>query len=268
MAIFFLARVIGAAVVVAGTRKARAVSAVDSPHNSRRVSATCASRYDGGGGGDVERAVIGDRAASWVARPGRRSASSSGSGGGRRRCARGAVRRDAVAGAVVVGRGAVAMRLAPCLLRGVRAPRRRGSRVARTVAASAEGGAFPTVRVRRRRDDAADRGPRRRLVEDGSRRQRASTPKSNRRYAVYSAQRIAKPVTAATARANLSAGSIDRTVSAPTISPTASALSELSTQLKILLPVPTPVATFHPLDCGRFSAFWTLTSRWPLPTPT
>lgn len=42
--IFFLARVIRAAIVGSGTRNARATSAVDSPHTSRSVSATWASR--------------------------------------------------------------------------------------------------------------------------------------------------------------------------------------------------------------------------------
>ena len=46
--IFFLARVTRAAMVGSGTRKACAISAVDSPHTSRSVSATCASRASAG----------------------------------------------------------------------------------------------------------------------------------------------------------------------------------------------------------------------------
>ena len=43
MAIFFLARVMRAAMVDSLTRKARATSAVVSPQTRRRVNATCAS---------------------------------------------------------------------------------------------------------------------------------------------------------------------------------------------------------------------------------
>ena len=46
--IFFLARVTRAAMVGSETRKACAISAVDSPHTSRSVSATCASRASAG----------------------------------------------------------------------------------------------------------------------------------------------------------------------------------------------------------------------------
>jgi hypothetical protein len=46
--IFFLARVIRAAMVDSCTRKARATSAVDSPHSSRRVTAIWASRDKAG----------------------------------------------------------------------------------------------------------------------------------------------------------------------------------------------------------------------------
>ena len=46
--IFFLALVMRAAMVDSWTRKARATSAVDSPHSSRRVSATWASRARAG----------------------------------------------------------------------------------------------------------------------------------------------------------------------------------------------------------------------------
>ncbi len=46
--IFFLARVMRAAMVGSLTRKARATSAVDSPHSRRRVSATWASRDSAG----------------------------------------------------------------------------------------------------------------------------------------------------------------------------------------------------------------------------
>ena len=44
MAIFFLARVMRAAIVDSLTRNARPTSAVVSPHTRRSVSATCASR--------------------------------------------------------------------------------------------------------------------------------------------------------------------------------------------------------------------------------
>ena len=47
-AIFFLARVIRAAMVASGTRNARATSAVDRPQTSRSVSATWASRDSAG----------------------------------------------------------------------------------------------------------------------------------------------------------------------------------------------------------------------------
>ncbi len=47
-AIFFFARVIRAAIVGSLTRNARATSAVDNPHNSRSVSAICASRASAG----------------------------------------------------------------------------------------------------------------------------------------------------------------------------------------------------------------------------
>ena len=46
--IFFLARVIRAAIVGSLTRNARATSAVDRPHSSRSVSATCASTANAG----------------------------------------------------------------------------------------------------------------------------------------------------------------------------------------------------------------------------
>ena len=61
-AIFFLARVIRAAIVASLTRKARATSAVVSPHTSRSVSATWASVAERrvAAGEDQPQAVVGD----------------------------------------------------------------------------------------------------------------------------------------------------------------------------------------------------------------